>query len=124
MKLSKGSTVIVLDDDPTIHAVWQERMRDVDEDLNIQHFFDPQSAVSWFVQNQAKLGRYFFLSDYDLRVQAANGLDVIERLNLNHENVLLVTSAFEDNNVRSRCDELKVKILPKPSLAFAPIMVI
>lgn len=123
VQLSKGSTVIILDDDPTIHAVWQERMKDVADDLNVQHFFDPQAALSWFVQNQEKLGKYCVLSDYELRVKGANGLDVIERLGVNHQDVLLVTSAFEDSSVRSRCDELKIKILPKPSLAFTPIVV-
>lgn len=57
VQLSKGSTVIILDDDPTIHAAWQERMRDIADNLSVQHFFDPQSALSWFVQNREKLGK-------------------------------------------------------------------
>ncbi len=122
VQLSKGSTVIILDDDPTIHAAWQERMRDFADDLSVQHFFDPLSALSWFVQNRERLGKYYVLSDYELRAQGANGLDVIERFGMNHQDALLVTSAFEDSNVRSRCDELKIKILPKPSLAYAPVV--
>lgn len=121
VQLSKGSTVVILDDDPTIHAAWLERMKGIAADLSVQHFFDPQSALSWFVQNREKLGKYCVLSDYELRAQATNGLDVIERLGLNHQDVLLVTSAFEDSGVRSRCDELKIKILPKPFLAYAPV---
>lgn len=119
--LPKGSTVIILDDDPTIHAVWQDRMRGIAQDLNIQHFFDPHSATSWFVQNRHGLGRFLFLSDYELRVDGANGLDVIERLGISQKDVLLVTNAFDDNEVRLRCAAMKIKILPKPSLAVTPV---
>lgn len=74
------------------------------------------------MQNREKLGKYCVLSDYELRTQGANGLDVIERLGVNHQDVVLVTSAFEDSGVRSRCGELKIKILPKPSLAHTPVV--
>ncbi|MCC7406054.1 MAG: hybrid sensor histidine kinase/response regulator [Bdellovibrionales bacterium] len=121
VQLSKGSTVVILDDDPTIHAAWQERMKEIAGDLSVQHFFDPQSALSWFVQNREKLGKYCILSDYELRARGTSGLDVIERLGVNHQDVLLVTSAFEDKSVRSRCNGLKIKILPKPALAHTPI---
>ncbi len=122
--LSKGTTLLVLDDDPTIHAVWQERTREISQDLKIEHFFDPQSIRSWFVQNNGKIGKYLLLSDYELRARDTNGLDVIERLGISHKDVVLVTSAYEDLSVRSKCKELNIKILPKPSLAFTPVHVI
>lgn len=113
-----------MDDDPTVHAAWQERFAAVSGEIATEHFFDPQSAVSWFVQNKEKIGNYRVLSDYDLRAQEATGLDVIERLKLTHPEVVLVTSAYDDIEVRSRCDELKIKILPKPSLAYTPVVVV
>lgn len=123
VQLTKGSTVIILDDDPTIHAAWQERLKDIADDLNVQHFFNPQPMLSWFMQNRENLSNCFVMSDYELRAQDANGLDVIERLGMSHQDTLLVTSAFEDSGVRAKCEKLKVKILPKPSLAFTPIVV-
>ncbi len=122
VQFPKGSTVIILDDDPTVHALWQERMKEIANDLSIQHFFEPQAALSWFRKNRENLGKCSVLSDYELRAKGANGLDVIELLGVDHQNVLLVTSAFEDSGVRSKCDELKIKILPKPSIAYTPVV--
>ena len=121
--LSKGSTLLVLDDDPTIHAAWQSRAREISQDLKVEHFFDPQSIQSWFVQNRGKIDKYFLLSDYELRARD-NGLDVIERLGISHQDVVLVTGAYDDQGVRSKCSELNIKILPKPSLAYTPVYVI
>lgn len=122
IRLSKKGTLIILDDDPTIHAGWQERMKDAPDELSIQHFFDPRSALSWCAQNREKLTNFQLLSDYDLRTPEISGLDVIERLGVDIRDVLLVTSAFDDRGVRSRCRELGVKILPKPSLAHISIV--
>lgn len=123
LRVSKGDTLIILDDDPTVHALWRDRLKDVENSLRIEHFFDPESMTSWFVQNGETLGKYHFLSDYDLRAEGTDGLDVIERLGVQRRDALLVTSAYEDASVRLRCRDLNVRVLPKPSLAFTPIVV-
>jgi len=122
LELPRGSTLIILDDDSSIHAAWQERLKDFEDDLEVQHFFDPPSIQSWFVQNREKLGKYSILSDYELRANGTNGLDVIERLGVNPDDVLLVTSAFDDRGVQSQCAEMKIRILPKPFLPYASVV--
>jgi len=48
-------------------------------------------------------------------------LDIIDELGLGQQS-LLVTSCFEDPVVRSRCEMLGVKIIPKSYVPYIPIM--
>lgn len=123
VSLSKDATLVILDDDSSIHAMWQDLIRSKAPDLRMEHFFDPQSAQSWFVQNRGKVGSFFVLSDYDLQAREGTGLDVIERMGLTPKDVMLVTSAFDDKSVRAKCEQLKIKILPKQVAAFTPVVV-
>ena len=115
--IRRGATVLVVDDDATVHAVCREVLKDVGQDIDILHFFDPKSVMSWYIQNKGKIGKYQVLTDFDLKASDADGIDLIERI-AKEGSALLVTSAFEDQTVLDRCAELNVKILPKPALPF------
>jgi len=121
--LGDSKTVIIVDDDPTIHALWQDRLKQIGSEVMIEHFFDPDSAISWIVQNRRTLGKYLLLTDYNLNSQAGDGITVLERFGVCHPGAVMVTSAFDDRSVRDRCGKLNVKILPKPVMNFAPILV-
>ncbi len=116
LNINHDSNIVVLDDDPTIHDSWTEKFSQF-SNIEVQHF---STAADLIAESNIKANLY--LIDYELLAEQENGLDVIEHLNLNHC-ALLVTSCFEDPVVRSRCEALGVKIIPKPYVPFVPITV-
>lgn len=58
--------------------------------------------------------------DYEFLTEDKNGLDVIEELKI-HQHSVLVTSAFEDQELRARCSTLGIKIIPKPYVPYIQI---
>lgn len=123
VSLAGTRTVVLVDDDPTVHAMWQDRLKHEDPEVMIEHFFDPESAMSWVVQNRRSLDKCLLLTDFNLNSQAGDGIAVLERFGVAHPRAVMVTSAFEDPSVRDRCEKLNVKILPKPVMNFAAIEV-
>ncbi len=61
-----------------------------------------------------------FLIDYELLDHTVNGLDLIEKLGIEERSVL-VTSRYEESNVKLRCETFGVKLLPKALAGFVPI---
>lgn len=113
------SVIVVLDDDPSIHDAWNERLSHL-SDIKIVHF----SKASYLTPNKINdLHADLYLVDYELLADNKNGIDVIEDLNLSKKAVL-VTSCFEDITVRSRCKKLGVKIIPKSYVPYIPIVMI
>jgi signal transduction histidine kinase len=121
LSFAKGSTVIIVDDDSTVHAMCREILKDVEQDLDILHFFEPKPAVSWYVKNKGRVNNYYLISDYDLRDADTDGLDLIDHMSDQRKNAVLVTSAFEDQIVQGRCLKMGIQILPKPALAVTPV---
>lgn len=119
--LEEQSTLVIVDDDPTVHAIWKDRVASLKPDVMLEHFFDPDSAMSWIVQNKHSLGKYTLLTDYNLNSQSGTGLSVLERFGLSSPSAIMVTSAFDDLALQERCGNLNVKIMPKSVMRFAPI---
>ena len=62
-----------------------------------------------------------YLVDYELLADIKNGLDIIEELKLN-DKAILVTSCFEDMAIRTRCQNIGVKIIPKSYVPYIKII--
>lgn len=107
------STVVIVDDDPTIHSVWQNRISEAAPDVSVEHFFDAESASSWAIQNRAAIESCLLLTDFNLNSRSGTGVTVLERFGLHHPSAIMVTNAFNDPGLRQRCHTLNVKILPK-----------
>jgi hypothetical protein len=60
------------------------------------------------------------LFDFEYIGCTQNGLDLIEEFNLQDSSVL-VTSHFEEDKIRTRCEKLSVKMIPKDLVAFVPL---
>lgn len=76
----------------------------------------------WYLSNKELEEKLFLLSDYELIGQDQTGLDVIEKLQLQKRSVL-VTSYFDEINIRDRCIRLGIQLLPKELSCFIPISV-
>ena len=114
LNISYESSIVILDDDPSIHDSWVEKFSQF-PCVKITHFSTAADLVA-----QVNLNADLYLVDYELLTEKKNGLDVIDNLNLNHCAVL-VTSCFEDAAVRRRCELMGVRIIPKTYVQFIPI---
>ena len=125
IKLKNISKIIVFDDDQSIHQIWKGRFESVQVEetrLELIHFSTPVDLRKYFGQNFAELDDALFLMDYEILDHQNTGLDLIEELGI-HSQSILVTSRYEENTIRTRCEKLGVKLIPKSMSGFVPIEV-
>ena len=119
LAIQYGANIIILDDDPSIHDAWNQRLSHM-PNLNITHY--KSIAEFLIVANEPQSCDALYLIDYEFLLDDKNGVDVIEQLNIQQHSIL-VTSAFEDQALRTRCLTLGIKIIPKPYVPYIPISV-
>ena len=126
INLFSNTKIIILDDDESIHQVWEQRFRAIQADennINIINFYNSKDIFEYsekcseHVENDRNI---LYLIDYELIGETKNGLDVIEKLKITN-NTYLVTSRYDDDNVIRRCEQLNVKIIPKSYSVRIPI---
>lgn len=116
-----GSDIVILDDDDSIHEIWKGRFNRADlASLNVQHFRNPFDAINWHATHGATGKRVIYLFDHELIGYDLTGLDVIKKLNICRD-AILVTSRFDEESIRDACISLHIKMIPKSSAGFVPI---
>lgn len=136
LSLIQGHLIAVLDDDYSIHQIWQERIKSLagyksnnldkpdqvqnENDISILGFTSSKEFRKRFERSSQKADLY--LVDYELLGQNETGLDVIESLQLGNH-AILVTSRYEEQQIKERCRKLDVKLIPKTMAPFVPITI-
>ena len=125
IKLKPKDTVIVLDDDTSIHGAWDTHFQAIlTETSNIQlkHYSMGQQALD-FIQtlSPAEKKHLFLLTDFELLTQDLDGLTVIEKSGIARS--ILVTSHYTNPVVRERAAKVGSKILPKQMASEIPIQI-
>lgn len=123
--LNRGQQLVVVDDDASIHDIWRSRISAVTIEVNhlaveIINFSSIDGFRGWHQNSTKKLGQSTYLIDYEFLNQKKNGLDLIEEFGLS-ANAILVTSRYEESDVRHRAEALRVRLIPKGMAAFVPI---
>lgn len=118
LTLSKGTQVISIDDDQTVHQIWKSRLQSRDQSVSHVSFTSVAQFEEWLSTNKQLPLK--FLVDYEFLGHEENGLQVIERLDIAGRAVL-VSSRAEDFNVQSRAKVLGLKLIPKGLAAIIPI---
>jgi signal transduction histidine kinase len=113
-----GSVIFILDDDPSIHETWRIKFGDIDG-LKLVNYSEA-SCVTQESINKINAGLY--LIDYELIGNLTTGLDIIETFCLKDKSTL-VTSCFEDTEVRARCEKLGIKMIPKSYVPYIPVKI-
>lgn len=119
--LPKGSTVVVLDDDVAIHKYWQTRLESYKDDIAVKCFTQGDETVE-FINSSKEKNKIFLLTDYELRHQDINGIDVIEKCGLEKRSILLTscyTSRIQDFPKKAEY----IKFLIKAVMDTVPITV-
>ncbi|MCD6026498.1 MAG: sensor histidine kinase [Solimicrobium sp.] len=121
--LKLNSTVVILDDEESIHGAWDTRFAwylKTYPTLQVHHFKQGQDALNFiYLLSLKDKERIVFLSDYELLRQDKNGFQIIEESGL--KNTTLVTSYYANAKVRDKAILLGVKILPKQMASIVPI---
>lgn len=117
--LPTQAEVVVVDDDPAIHAVWRNRLQDRD-DLAVHHLESLQALRSWCDAHDS--AQAIFLIDHDFRGEQQTGLDLIRALNLAGRSIL-VSSRADLAGVQERCLKMSLRLIPKSVVAWVPIAV-
>lgn len=125
LKLVPGATVVILDDDKSMHGIWRARldaMRVNKWGIEVLNFYSPEQLVTWVDEHPTKASAACYLMDFELLGQKLTGLDLIEQLELGARGVL-VTSHFDEESVRSGCERLGVRLIPKGVARIVPITI-
>jgi FixJ family two-component response regulator len=115
--INDRTQTVILDDDPSIHHAWIERFSKV-TDNKLIHFYKASDFIEKYHDIKYKTGLY--LIDYELLNDNMNGLDVIQKLSISDKS-FLVTSCFEDKDIRERSIQHGNKIIPKSYVPYIPI---
>ena len=124
--LKSDDTVIILDDDASIHGAWQTRFEsilDKKSSIKRKHFREGKEALA-FIHSlfPAEKAKIFLLSDYELLKQELNGLHIIETSGISRS--ILVTSHYADPIVQEQASKTGTKILPKELASEVPIQIV
>ncbi len=125
INLEKTKDVVVFDDDETIHQMWASKLestKSLNHHLNIRHFKDRITLEKFYGKNFADLDDAIYLMDFEIHNQETTGLDLIEFLGIQKQSIL-VTSHYEDENIRRRCLDIGVRMIPKNMAGFVKMNV-
>lgn len=109
-----NSKIAVLDDDEAIHGVWKQRLTKIippENNIEIKHFFNPRAFGEWFASNHAIDNSY--LIDYEFINSDIYGTNLVKNLELPLSQATLVTSRYEEAELRTECEKMGIKMLPK-----------
>lgn len=120
--ISVGSMIISVDDDLSIHGIWRGRYDSLGICAPVAQYLSFTSGAdfkAWYIVNHTKYTNLVLLVDYELLNQPQTGLDLIEEMNI-YENAVLVTSRYEEREIRERCARVGVRLIPKAMAGTVP----
>jgi len=122
IEIGKNTSVVVVDDDTSIHQIWQSRFEAIGSlHGKFLHFVTPQLLKDWKGNSpDSEKVEYLFLIDQEFRGSSETGLQLIELLGIEKQSIL-VTSHSEDLVVQEVCSNKGIGLLPKTMAACIPI---
>jgi len=121
-EISENATLIILDDDITIHQLWKERFKNIEPKISIVNFTTPKDFFDWKSEDPMQQTPFLYLFDLEFLGCSQTGIKIIEQYNIQKDSVL-VTSHFENIDRHEQCEKLGIKIIPKDLAVFVPIKV-
>lgn len=137
ISLSPACTVVILDDDLSIHDVWKEKIRAATEtqgvDIQILNFTSCEEIKKWIANQSKAINKevkslrflfedFCFLFDYEIGSKGPTGLNLIEEYGI-AKSAFLVTSRFEELAIQNKCTELSVGLIPKNMIPYVPFQI-
>jgi hypothetical protein len=117
--LPSRGCVVIADDDPSIHELWEERLGAISKNINIYHASNIDELNSISAQLESTEGTLFLL-DFKLEGSSMTGSEWLKSQG-NSPASLLVTGLWNTSKIREECEALSVKCLPKPLIPYVEI---
>jgi signal transduction histidine kinase len=117
--IGNSKRIVSVDDDQTIHQVWADRLQSAQHKLEHVMFTSVDKFSEWFEDDKNR-NNNLYLIDYEYLDQRTNGLDLIEKLDIARDSIL-ITSRHDEPRVRQQAKLLGVKIIPKVLATIVPI---
>ena len=120
ISVSHSARVVVLDDDSSIHQIWQSRFETAplsETKMEMIHFSNEEEIREW---HAAMSSADLFLVDYEIAGSSMNGIEIIRSLGIESKSIL-VTSRFEGERVVRECERFGIPLLPKGMAGLVPI---
>ena len=123
ISIMPNTHVVVLDDDKSSHDIWEMHFQDYlkNKQIRLDHFYNSSIFAQYCKDLLSE--HDLFLIDYELLASSETGLDLIERLNIKDQ-AILVTSRYEELWIKTRAKELSLKIIPKNFAPYIPISIL
>ncbi len=121
LRLQTNATVIIADDDPSIHEVWRTRFGKWPQ-LKLLHFSSTHELRKLCANEDVRRNQLLCLIDHEFRNSNESGLDCIESLGLGQFSIL-VTNRADDLTVRDRCTQLQIGLIPKRAAPLVPVRI-
>lgn len=120
IKVEHGRTIVVVDDDASIHQIWEKRFTSSlsERKPSIVDFSTPEQLRKWKAENPGIQALY--LVDFEFLRKSESGLDLIESLGIEAQSIL-VTSRHEDSEVVQRCLLKNIRLIPKAMAGSVPL---
>jgi signal transduction histidine kinase len=102
--LNKGDTVVVIDEDTSIHEAWATCFQEYLSNITVKYFNQGLEAIN-FIGSIKEKNKIFLLTDYELKEEGMNGIDVIEKYGLQKRSILVTnayTSKIKDFNEKNK----------------------
>jgi signal transduction histidine kinase len=110
ISIEKSSSVVILDDDVSLHNLWRHRLQKIG--LRPFHFFKISDLLEWLSTNSELSSKAIFLVDYELREDSLNGLQILEKI-ITYKHRYLITSHAEELTIQKQCQSLGIWLIPK-----------
>jgi signal transduction histidine kinase len=123
LDLEQNSTVVIVDDDPSIHEAWATRLASFKNKhpmFRVFNFSSIDEFKVWFGTEKIESQNIKFLFDYEVLGSRQTGLEVIDELGIG-KYAVLITSHSEEKAIRKKCSELGAGLIPKGMLGHIPI---
>lgn len=113
IKYNAKSIFIVLDDAPSMHMLWQQKLGA--KRVKLKLFINVTDFIEWR-KSQVDTESFIYIVDYDLGDKVYNGFKVINELDIQKQSYL-VTSHAEEAWLQDLCVANKIFLIPKNQIA-------
>jgi signal transduction histidine kinase len=126
IEIRSGSSVVVVDDDPSIHEVWRKRFAATGahpESFNFVSLYSPASFLDWLASQSSADSSDFFLIDYEFSGANKDGIDLIGELPKSNSNAVLISSRIDEAFIQRRLRAKGLRFLPKSMAQHIPVSI-
>jgi PAS domain S-box-containing protein len=113
LTVSENTILIIIDDDPSIHYLWDKKFVDLKLQNTVHHFYFAKELDEWVIENSSLLKQVILLCDNELIGSDCNGRELIEKYHSQVQDTLLVTSYYAFHDLVPDLTRLQTRLLPK-----------